>query len=159
MAGPAGFPAGPVRSSSAAGLLHALELVIGVGVVRVIGVPATGQIGVTRLLDARLLGLGSRLLGGLLGGESGVVWSPSWRVSVSAPAGSTGSTAGAVCACAGDEVGLPANAMPAPLMSRIARALNAGWRKRAMFIGLSLIADRTGVRFRAKTARAPMNAW
>ena len=52
--GPPDIPAGPVTFDEVR-LLHALELVIGVRVVRVVGVPATGQIRITRRLGAGLL--------------------------------------------------------------------------------------------------------
>lgn len=62
--GPAGGSGGAVRSRGVKqGLLHALELVVGVGIVRVVGMPATWQVGVTRLLGAGLLALAARLFG------------------------------------------------------------------------------------------------
>jgi len=81
---------------------------------------------------------------------------------VSAPAGRIGSTAGAPVRTAGAAAGtagegvLPANAIPAPLMSRTATALSAGWRRRAIFIVDSLIVDRTNVRSPAQIAQGLM---
>jgi uncharacterized protein YcfJ len=72
--------------------------------------------------------------GSVVGSVAGSVLGAAAGATTGAAAGATtGAATGAAAAGAADEL-LPANAIPAPLMSRTASALKAGWRKRAIFI-------------------------